>query len=93
MPPLNKIPGTALSVMQLMANLTSEEYIESIRARINDSTTHGVPYYDPSFDYEPDRGTTHLNVLAQDGSAVALTSTVNYLSVTFRIVIAVFHFA
>jgi len=70
---------------QLVANLTSEEYVDSIRARIDDATTHGIQYYDPSFDFRPDHGTTHLNVLAQDGSAVAMTSTINYLSVTFHV--------
>lgn len=67
-----------VNVTQLVANLTSEEYVDSIRARIDDATTHGVQYYDPSFDFDPDYGTTHLSVLAQDGSAVAMTSTVNF---------------
>jgi len=61
--------------------MTSREYAASIRARIDDSTTHNVSYYDPTFDYEPDHGTTHLNVLARDGAAVAMTSTINFLSV------------
>jgi len=67
--------------VQLVANLTSEEYAAEIRARIDDATTHDIPWYEPTFDFVPDHGTTHLNVLAQDGAAVALTSTVNLLSV------------
>ena len=62
--------------------MTSAEYAASIRARIDDARTHGVLWYDPSFDYRPDRGTAHLNVLAPDGSAVAITSTINLLSVS-----------
>ena len=61
--------------------MTSPEYAEMIRGRIDDSTTHNVSYYGPTFDYHPDHGTTHLNVMAQDGSAVAMTSTINFLYV------------
>jgi len=38
-------------------------------------------YYEPTFDYVPDQGTIHLNVLAADGSAVALSGTINFLLV------------
>ena len=62
--------------------MTSPEYVESIRQRIDDARTHDIPYYNPTFDYQPDHGTTHLNVLAPDGAAVAMTSTINFLSVT-----------
>ena len=59
--------------------MTSPEYAEMIRARIDDATTHDIPYYHPNFDFiPPDHGTTHLNVLARDGSAVAMTSTINF---------------
>ena len=60
-----------------------------IRARIDDATTHDIPYYDPLFDFDPDHGTTHLNVLARDGSAVAITSTINFLCVTLRLVLSI----
>ena len=68
-----------MSLLQLVANLTSPEYAAMIRDRIDDSTTHDIPYYNPTFDFVPDHGTTHLNVLAKDGSAVAMTSTINFL--------------
>ena len=62
----------------MVANLTSPEYAEMIRAKIDDATTNDVPYYEPNFDLmPPDGGTAHLNVLAQDGSAVAITSAIN----------------
>jgi len=58
--------------------MTNKEYIESIRSIIDDATTHDIQYYGPTFDFVPDHGTTHLNVLAQDGSAVAISSTINF---------------
>jgi len=70
-----------LSSLQLVANLTSPEYADMIRSRIDDNITHDIPYYDPTFDFTPDHGTTHLNVLGPDGSAVAITSTINFLYV------------
>jgi len=69
--------------------LTSREYVADIRARIDDGRTHDIPYYDPTFDFRPDHGTTHLNVLAQDGSAVAITGTINLLSVNSHIYLLV----
>lgn len=67
-----------VNVTELVANLTSPEYAAMIRDRIDDSTTHDIPYYNPTLDFVPDHGTTHLNVLAKDGSAVAMTSTINF---------------
>lgn len=64
--------------MQLVANLTSSEYAESIRQSIDDLKTHNVEFYKPQFAASRQHGTTHMNVLAPDGSAVALTSTINY---------------
>jgi len=61
--------------MQLVHNLTSLSYAESIRAKIDDSRTRDVFFYEPTF---VDHGTNHINVLTPDGSAVALTTTINY---------------
>ena len=62
-----------------MYNLTSDEYAESIRQQIDDAFTHDIEYYGPTFDVIPDHGTTHMNVLAPDGAAVALSGTINLL--------------
>jgi gamma-glutamyltranspeptidase len=67
--------------LQLVANLTSRDYTADIRLKIDDNMTHDIMYYEPTFDYVPDQGTVHLNVLAPDGSAVALSGTINLLSV------------
>ena len=44
-----------------------------------DRFTHDVTWYGPDFALQPDHGTTNVNVLAPDGAAVAITSTINYL--------------
>ena len=64
-------------MVQLIGKLTSSEYASEIRQKIDDDVTHDVMYYEPTFDYVPDQGTIHLNVLAADGSAVAMSGTIN----------------
>ena len=59
--------------------MTSDSYAESIRARITDDTTHEVEYYEPEFEFVQDSGTAHASILAADGSAVSITSTINLL--------------
>jgi len=68
-----------VEVKELIANLTSAEYAESIRAQIDDKTTHDLTFYGPTFDIqEPrDHGTADMNVFSPDGGAVALTGTIN----------------
>ena len=67
--------------MQLVRNLTSTEYIDDIRSQINDSFTQDIEYYGPTFDLDGNdtMGTAHMNVITEEGSAVALTSTINLL--------------
>ena len=60
-----------------MQNLTSEQYAEFTRSRITDDQTHDVDYYEPEFELVEDGGTAHASILAPDGSAVAITSTIN----------------
>jgi gamma-glutamyltranspeptidase/glutathione hydrolase/leukotriene-C4 hydrolase len=67
-----------VDVRELVANMTSHEFAESIRAQIDDTKTHEVSYYGPDFGSVPeDSGTAHINVLAPGGGAVALTGTIN----------------
>lgn len=56
--------------------MTSDDFINYIRSRINDTHTQDVSYYGPSFEFS-NHGTAHMSVVAPDGSAVALTSTIN----------------
>lgn len=59
---------------------TEDSFAEHIRSLISSNATHDPQYYniDPYLD---SMGTTHVSVLAEDGSAVSVTSTINHMSV------------
>ncbi|XP_076166612.1 glutathione hydrolase 1 proenzyme [Ptiloglossa arizonensis] len=66
------------SVDALVANLTSRDYADTIRKRIKDNVTNNNPeYYGAVTSTIEDSGTSHVSVLAPDGSAVSVTSTIN----------------
>ncbi|KAL0183428.1 hypothetical protein M9458_022803, partial [Cirrhinus mrigala] len=53
-----------------MEYIKDKKFIEHIRALITDDSTHDAPYYNitPSVDRF---GTTHVSVMAADGTAVS----------------------
>ncbi|KAG1929494.1 glutathione hydrolase 5 proenzyme [Pimephales promelas] len=61
-----------------MTHITDEKFIQLIRALITDGHTHNLSYYNiaPSVDHF---GTTHVSVMAADGTAVSVTSTINHM--------------
>eukprot|EP00058_Branchiostoma_floridae_P026464 XP_002611955.1 hypothetical protein BRAFLDRAFT_91839 [Branchiostoma floridae] len=66
-----------VDIAELIRNMTSDDYAESLRRKITDDTTHDYRYYGPSFVLPEDGGTSHVSVLAPNGDAVSVTSTVN----------------
>ena len=57
--------------------MTSEDYADYTRSRINDTHTQDVVYYEPDFADFEDHGTSHASIFAADGAAVAITATLN----------------
>lgn len=67
-----------VNITTLLQNLTSNDYARDIRNKILDNTTHLNPAdYGAVFYNREDHGTAHISVLAPNGDAVSVTSTVN----------------
>uniref|UniRef100_A0A0A1XBJ8 Gamma-glutamyltranspeptidase 1 n=1 Tax=Zeugodacus cucurbitae TaxID=28588 RepID=A0A0A1XBJ8_ZEUCU len=65
-------------VRELVSRLTNPEYGMSIREKINDNKVHKDIFdYGAQFMGEDDAGTSHTVVLAPNGDAVSVTSSVN----------------
>uniref|UniRef100_A0A3Q3WAH3 Glutathione hydrolase n=1 Tax=Mola mola TaxID=94237 RepID=A0A3Q3WAH3_MOLML len=56
----------------------SESFADHIRSLIKNNMTHDTEYYSIT-PYLDNIGTTHVSVLAEDGSAVSVTSTINQI--------------
>ncbi|XP_053479926.1 glutathione hydrolase 1 proenzyme-like isoform X2 [Ictalurus furcatus] len=66
-----------LNITDLIHNMTSDYFADNIRSKITDNTTHPESFYGPEYFNPEDHGTTHLSIIAEDGSAVGVTSSIN----------------
>ncbi|XP_035739251.1 glutathione hydrolase 1 proenzyme-like isoform X2 [Vespa mandarinia] len=67
-----------VDIERLLTNLTSKDYAKIIKNEINDYETSNDPkHYGAVTATTMDSGTAHVSVLAPDGSAVSVTSTIN----------------
>ncbi len=64
-------------IESVLANLNDENFVNRIRSKIFDNQTFASDYYESIYLNEEDHGTTHLSVLASNGDAVSLSSTIN----------------
>ncbi|ALC48640.1 Ggt-1 [Drosophila busckii] len=66
------------SVRETYDKLTDPEFAAEIRKLIRDDRTFtDMAYYGANFTNEEDHGTAHISVLAPNGDAVSVTSTIN----------------
>ncbi|XP_069122921.1 glutathione hydrolase 1 proenzyme-like [Argopecten irradians] len=62
---------------ELVNNMTSKSFAAYIRSQINDERTYDTMFYGPTFYDVTKTSTAHLSVLAPNGDAVSVTSTIN----------------
>lgn len=64
--------------LQLLHTLQSKDYGNEIRHNISDSRTYTDPGYYGAVNYSvDDHGTAHVSIIAPNGDAASITSTVN----------------
>ncbi|KAI8034591.1 hypothetical protein M5D96_012644 [Drosophila gunungcola] len=71
-------PVNGDSINGTLERMLQPEFLESIRKLIHDDrTSQEYLDYGANFTVEEDHGTAHMNVLATNGDAVSITSTIN----------------
>ncbi|XP_034954826.2 glutathione hydrolase 5 proenzyme [Zootoca vivipara] len=62
----------------VLSQLISDSFASHVRQRIDERGDHPASHYDSAQVGTTPFGTSHVSVLAEDGSAVSATSTINY---------------
>ncbi|KAM9360455.1 glutathione hydrolase 5 proenzyme-like [Symphorus nematophorus] len=63
---------------EMARKFTEDSFADHIRSLITDDRTHSPEHYNITSSLDS-VGTTHVSVLAEDGSAVSVTSTINHI--------------
>ncbi|XP_060893521.1 gamma-glutamyltransferase 5a isoform X1 [Labrus mixtus] len=72
------IKDPQFSSAEMAKKFTEDSFANNIRSLISDDRTLGPQYYNIT-PHRDSMGTTHVSVLAEDGSAVSVTSTINHI--------------
>lgn len=65
-------------ILETISNLKNESFVKSIQEKIHDdSTQQSEKYYGADFEVVTDAGTANVAVLAPNGDAIVVTSTIN----------------
>ena len=69
-----------IDVKRIVAHLISHEYSQKVADRIDDTKTFSEPKYysDNKFIAPDDDGTSHISIIAANGDAISVTSSINY---------------
>ena len=57
--------------------MVSDWMASELRNKIEDDKTHEPNWYEPEFYFHPVTGTSHLCVIGPDGTALAMTGSLN----------------
>ncbi|XP_066137416.1 glutathione hydrolase 1 proenzyme-like isoform X2 [Euwallacea fornicatus] len=69
-----------VDVAEEIRNLTSKAFAKEIRTKISDTTTRqDVTYYGAEAEIVEDHGTAQISILAPNGDAISVTSTINFV--------------
>ncbi|XP_060072722.1 glutathione hydrolase 1 proenzyme-like [Ylistrum balloti] len=71
-------PAFVSNMKKVVGKMTSEGFADDLRSKLNKYKTHDSSYYTNRSFQAYDHGTAHVSVLAPDGSAVAVTSSIDY---------------